>query len=96
MQQRRRYSRQTLVLSNHAADIRCSLSDIEELIESLPHRPGRSDHNNTQQTKGSDTGSLLLLPDDRETPDQVITDPEGAMDEGSEKQPTASPTVDKV
>lgn len=73
-----------------------SLDDVEKLVESLPHGSSRRDHNHTQETERSDTRRLLLLPDDREAPGQVISNPEGTMDESREKQPTASPTMDKV
>jgi len=75
---------------------RNSLNDVEKLVESPPHGPGRGDDDNAEQTKSSNARGLLLLADNGEAPGQVIMDPEGTMDEGREKQATAGPTMDKI
>ena len=72
------------------------LDDEERLIEKPSNGAEGSEHEPTKDAERSDTGSLLLLPENRQAEDDMVVDPECTVDGRADEHSTSSPAVDVV
>ena len=75
---------------------RYSLDDEERLVEEPTDGTNGRDDKPTEHPEGGNARSLFLLTKDREIINDVVVDPEGAVDSGADKHAAAGPPVEVV